>query len=42
MNESILLLILWVVALFVGYKFALFNIAHVEKFPERYFESEQV
>lgn len=42
MQESIILLILWVVALFVGYKFVVFNITHVEKFPNRYFDNNAV
>jgi len=37
MIEAIVFLFLWVLALFVGYKFVHFNIKHVEKNDGKYF-----
>lgn len=39
MGTSIFFFSLWIVALFLSYKFVLLNINQVEKYPERYFEN---
>lgn len=38
MTTSIFFFSLWILALFLSYKFVLLNINQVEKYPERYFE----
>lgn len=38
MIKAIIFLFLWILALFLGYKFANFNIKHVQKHEDRYFE----
>ncbi|MGP1484943.1 MAG: hypothetical protein ACTTJC_02400 [Campylobacter sp.] len=39
MTEAIFFLILWVVALWGGYKFVHFNISHIEKNNDKYFDN---
>lgn len=38
MSTSLFFLFLWILALFLGYKFVFLNINQVEKYPERYFD----
>lgn len=37
MSTSLFFLFLWILALFLGYKFVFLNIKQVEKYPDRYF-----
>lgn len=40
MGESILFLGLWVLTIFLGYKFTKININQLEKYPDIYFKDE--
>ncbi|WP_169975185.1 MULTISPECIES: hypothetical protein [unclassified Campylobacter] len=39
MTTAIIFFFLWILALFLSYKFVLLNVNQVEKYPERYFEN---
>ncbi|CAD7287121.1 MULTISPECIES: hypothetical protein [Campylobacter] len=41
MVSALVFLFLWVLALYLGYKFVFLNINQTEKYPERYFDLEE-
>ncbi|WP_257792133.1 MULTISPECIES: hypothetical protein [Campylobacter] len=40
MISALVFFFLWILSLFLGYKFVLLNIKEVEKYPQRYFDFE--
>lgn len=41
MASALIFLFLWILSLYLGYKFVFLNINQIEKYPERYFDLDQ-